>query len=119
MLIKCFQDLENTIVLTMLWPDLSMVSVFVYQGGAPCLIGHNVWIISAGDQWTGTPGAPGLRWSGPRLWSLAPRALTWRGWGRGDTCHVTCQASDNTEMDGAQWRGCECGQEMIITQPIV
>ena len=51
------------------------------QGGAPCLIGHNVGIISAGDQWPGKPGAPGLWWSGPRLWSLAPQALTWRGWG--------------------------------------
>ena len=36
------------------------------------------------------------------------------GAGQGDTCHVTCQASDNKEMDGAltdHLRGCECGQD--------
>ena len=95
----------------MLWSDLSRTSVFVYQGGAPCLIGHNVGIISAGDQWPGHPGprgyqcpAPGYGHHRPGLWPGVGGA------GRGDTCHVTRQASDNTEMDEER-RGCECGQD--------
>ena len=51
---------------------------------------------------------PGYGHQRPRLWPGVGGA------GQGDTCHVTCQASDNKEMDGAltdHLRGCECGQD--------
>ena len=74
-----------------------MGSVFVYQGGAPCLMGHNVWIISAGDHCDHCDQdySPGLAWTRPGPRSPLPRAAS-----QGASYHVTCQSVSS----GDGWR---------------